>query len=219
MTTTILYPTPDQVQLVVRWSNQGPQALDPDNGTPDRIVRGRDKNKARVGNLARMRDLIFRLDLPFQYETMRAEILYRPVAGVDVRLLRQLVGSLRLHGYVYETGRMRLDCTAPLYAVTPLTGHQLHIVRMYASGMSTREIAHFFDVDTNRVSAAVRRAKSSLGIDCEGRDRLIAGVFQHGWLPTYREHQALLESELPPVGKPYRTVAGWDSLQAERPSA
>lgn len=205
--TTILYPTPDQVQLAVRWSNRGTRAIDPDNGT----ARGSIKNKARSNNLVRLRDLIFRLDLPFQYETMRAEVLHRPVAGVDERLLRQIVSSLRVHGYIYEAGPIRDGRTRPVYAAVPLTGYQLHILRLYCAGQTTKEIAQFFGVDVARINAAMRRAKEEQNITSHGLTQLTAHAFQTGWLPTYAEYGALMRSDTPPAGKPYRTVAGWVS--------
>lgn len=207
----ILYPTPDQVDLAVRWANQGPRALSPDNGT----ARGSNLNPARSHNMVKVRDLIFRLSLPFTYETMRTEILYRPVNQVDRRLIRQIILSLRMHGYVYSVPAPPSADLRQMWpgagvrqtwAAVPLTGHQLHVLRMYSEGMSTGEIAEFFGVDRNRPHKAMRSAAESLGLAGEWRGQIVGHAYRCGWLVTHAEHSRLMQADA--VGKPYRTVSG-----------
>lgn len=190
-----LYPTPDQVSLTVRWHRDGPRALDPDNGTR----HGELKNRARTNNLLRVRDLIFRLSLPFQYETMRAEILHRRMSSVDSRLLPQLVSTLRMYGYIHPSPDGH-------WSATPLTAYQLHLVRGLASGSSTTDMAVFFGQDVSCVNAVLRRARADHGLATT--PHLIGHAYASGWLPTFAEHAGLMRFGPAPEGKPYRIVSG-----------
>lgn len=195
--TRIFYPTPDQVSLAVRWANDGPSVLDPDNGTR----RGELKNRARTNNLIRVRDLIFRLHLPFRYETMRTEILHRPASSVDSRLCAQIAATLRVYGYIYRVPSGR-------WSVTPLTGHQLHLVRGISSGSTTTDLAQFFGQDIGRINTVLRRARANH--DLASNAHLVAHAYASGWMPSYAEHGELMRAKISPEGKPYRMVAGWE---------
>lgn len=189
----ILYPTPDQIALVCAWANTGPLAIDPSNGSAKRP----EKDFTRTQNLIRIRDLITRLDLPRSYETMRAEVLYRPVTGIDKRLLHQLLASLRLHGYIYRSG----VSGKPVWAPVPLTAHQIHVIRMMSAGCDSTEIAEFFGIKQPRVSEILRRARLAHGL--KNVPHLLAHCHRAGWLPTFREHATLMEAAVFPEGHPY----------------
>lgn len=189
----ILYPTQDQIALVCEWANTGPLAIDPGNGSSGRP----EKDFTRTQNLVRIRDLITRLDLPRAYETMRSEVLYRPVARIDKRLLHQFLASLRLHGYICRVG----VSGKPVWAPVPLTAHQLHVIRMLSAGCDSAEIAAFFGIKQQRVSDTLRRARLAHGL--KTATHLLSHCYRAGWLPTFREHAALMSAAVFPEGRPY----------------
>lgn len=195
--THIYYPTTEQLTLAVRWANRGAAVIEPENATGRR-----DHDRVKSENLIRIRDLIFRLELPWQYETMRREILYRSARSIDPRLIEQITATLRAYGYVFWL-------SPGVLSVTPLTAHQLRIVRMLAAGSTYADVASALGCDRGTLYKTLHRVRGEHG--ARTTEQLVAKVYAAGWLPTFAEHAALRRSAVHPEGKPFRRASALET--------
>lgn len=193
----IAYPTWGQTELVCSWANKGPNALDA--ATIEETSR----------NTLTLRDLIYRLDLPPEFDGMRSRMLprYEGVhASVGNRLRDQLLVTLRYHGYIYPTGPANPEHRRPYYARTPLTGYRLHLIRLLASGSELKDLAEIFGVARNTISTALIATREDFG--CATTTQLVAMAYGRKWLPTFDETLTLTRGDVQPKGKAYRVMSG-----------
>lgn len=168
------------------WANDGVQALDPGREASER------RNSYRDRSLRHLRELIRRLD--FQDNVTRPMMNATRLAGGDVSSLPEslkmtLLGSLRQYGYVYQDSHRD-------WQVTPLTGQQLHIMRLLADGWDTVDIAQTIATGRDNVNSCIRRAMEQEG--CNSRVQLMADCYRRGWLPDRREEQEIRSRRLWP---------------------
>lgn len=184
-TLQIRYPMLQQIDTVLLWRNEGAQALDP---YPDPGYSRR-RNTPRDRSLRRLRGLIERLG--FTDETARSlaestRLGGRHIGALPLSLLDTLEGSLRKYGYIYPA---QADQTVPVWDITPLTGQQLHIIRLLADGWSTMDIADSILANRDNVNACLRRAQEQTA--SSSRSQLVATVFRHNWMPSLQEERSL----------------------------
>lgn len=178
---TVLYPTASGIDLVLRWSDIGPVALDPPGAPGD---------NPRTASLLLLRRMVTRLEMPRKYEQMRKDVFGKDIGRIDDRLRMQMLIRLRLHGYVYRTGETWERSGKPEHAAVPLTGRKLHIVRMLARGLSGEEMQEeILTTSKTRVWENLYLARKTLGV---GNNReLVAAMYRREYLPTDRETEAL----------------------------
>lgn len=193
----IAYPTWVQTELVCSWANKGPNALDAET------VPGQSRNTLYL------RDLIYRLDLPPEFDGMRSRMRprYEGIhAAVGNRLLDQLLVTLRYHGYIYPTGPLNAEHGRPYFARTPLTGYRLHLLRLLASGSNQSDLAPVFGVQRQTISDALLSTREDFG--CSTTVQLVAMAYGRRWLPTFDETLSLTRGSVRPQGKAFRVMPG-----------
>jgi DNA-binding CsgD family transcriptional regulator len=166
-----LYPTPTQIQIPLVWSRHGPEAL-------DRRYEGR-----RAETRVYLNQLIRRLGLDPSYVALAGEVRRQPFGLLDPELLKALVTVLRLYGYI------RRDPDTDEWAPVPLTGTQLHAVRLYATGLTQGQIADTLHVNRSCVSARMLRIMRMTS--ARTVPQALMRVHDMGWLPDRVEREFL----------------------------
>lgn len=172
-----LYPTPAMIHLVCVWADEGTAGLErliSENAPARNSVR---TSPARDDLMEMMRDLVRRLDLPSEYERARQSVSGKPLNALNPALLHQLVATLRMHGYIFRT--------ATGWHTVPLTGRQLHVLRLLARGMTRPDVARVMGVSNQSLSEFLTRLRTSMG--CDTLDQALMAVVDRGWFPTHRE--------------------------------
>lgn len=188
-----LYPSPVQVTQFCVWRAAGGAAFFHPEG--DKEARRR----LRIDRMTAVRELIRRLDLPPAYEQMRVRALGRSpgnVQGTDFlsgpsgELEAELYRVLRLHGYVYRTGPVPDGRPYAPLAATPLTGRQLHVLRLISYGHTTNDIAGQLGMEAHSVRALLGHAREEQA--CQTTAQLVGCAYRNGWLPDHGEFRMLL---------------------------
>lgn len=195
MTQYTLYPRPMDVRRVLMWANEG-----------DDLFFG----YLRRDSMEAISACIQRLGLPPQYETLRRASLGsvgRPGRAPSQELLRGLLNNLRVHGYIYPAGPVPDGRSRPLYAPVPLTYHQTRILRLYAQGMVTEEIAAELACDTGTVRKVMSVARRNHRMVTTMQ--LVTHAYWANWFPGHRE-DAWLRDQPHPLGQ------GWISKDQPR---
>lgn len=169
-TTITKYPTKTQIALLCAWSLTGPAALDPEGQPPSR--------PATTRNMIQIKGMISRLRMPTPYEALRRSAL-KDVRGIDDRLKEALYVRCRLSGLVTQ------GATAPV----PLTGLQLHVLRLAADGMPTVKISLETGLRQGTIREVLYRARESYG--CASTAQLTATAYREGWFPCVGEARVL----------------------------
>lgn len=197
MTHRIAYPTWAQTDLICTWANKGPNALDA-------------PTSKKAGDISlTLRDLIYRLELPAEFDGMRTRMRPRyegTHAAVGNRLRDQLLVTLRYYGYIYPTGPVNESHGRPYFARTPLTGYRLHLVRLLASGSNQSDLGQIFGVQKESISDALQSTREDFG--CSTTVQLVGMAYARRWLPTFDESLALSRGSVRPQGKAFRVMDG-----------
>lgn len=170
-TTITKYPTKTQIALLCSWGQLGPAALDPVGQPPSK--------PATTRNLIQVKGLISRLGMPAPYEGLRRAAL-GDVHGIDGRLWDALYTRCRL------AGRVLSAATAPV----PLTGLQLHVLRLTADGMTTVRISLETGLRQGTIREVLYRARESYG--CASTTQLASTAYREGWFPGVGEARSLM---------------------------
>ena len=176
-----LYPTPAQTEIPLVWSAYGADAL-------DHHYEGR-----RAETRVHLHELVRRLGLGPGYTAMSRHVARRRLAVLDPELLKALVTVLRYHGYIHR------DPGTDHWRATPLTGVQLHAVRLYASGLDQGQIAATLRV--NRSSVSARMIRIMRATDSRTVPQALIRVYDLGWLPDRDERDLLARRKV--GGFPY----------------
>ena len=164
------YPTRTHLALLCAWTRFGPVALDPVGQAP--------RHPATTRNMIHIKEMISRLGMPAPYEQLRRSAL-GDVQNIDDRLRQSLYARCRLTGAVLEHAQEPV----------PLTGLQMHVLRLSAEGRSTVEIC----VETNLRQGTVRevmyRTRHAHG--CTNTAQLVATAYREGWFPSRTEIREL----------------------------
>lgn len=192
---TYRYPRRVSIEAFLRWANEGGQVWS-------------DQTYRRSVLHPSVRDLIVRLEMPGRFEEMRLEAAGQTHGrGRGLRyggpprdeLLNGILDNLRAHGYVFPLGPIPADRSRPLYGLTPLTGRQLHIIRMYSWGMLTADIAGELGMETSNVRERMARARTETGTRTTGQ--LLCCCYRNNWLPGHLEYRTLLSTGI--LGRGY----------------
>lgn len=173
--TKITYPRPADTGLVARWINEG-----------DDVFLSADR-RYRNYALEAVRETVLRLDLPPVYEKMRLEIVgqgngnirgARFGEGPRPELLAEIRRVLRLNGYLYFTWK-------GWASAVPLTGRQLHVIRLMCQGWTTEDIALEVGINAANIRERMRHVRNQLS--CASNVQLISVLYRKQWLPDDRE--------------------------------
>lgn len=173
------------IRAFLRWVNEGDAVWE------DAVYR-------RRVLLPALREMIVRLELAPEYDRMRREAMAKTGQGHGDRygqapresLLVGILSNLRVHGYVYPVGPVPDGRSRPMFERTPLTGRQLHMVRMYAWGATTLEISKELHLYTAGVRERMVEARRETGTSTV--TQLVACCYRNDWFPGHAEYQALL---------------------------
>lgn len=163
----MLYASPEQLDMLVKWSRSGAGQFDPDpmNRT----------NYARRAFLNGMARLIRLWDLGKEYEELRYEISRRNLKDMSEALRLELVRQARLRCLVTPLGQERV----------PLFGMQLEIMVRISWGSTLIESADLMGVGMRSVSNALWRARKQTGTLTT--HELLSCAYRNLWLPTASE--------------------------------
>jgi DNA-binding CsgD family transcriptional regulator len=175
--TTFQYPTPAQIRVVLRWNQRGVRSLAP--GQPGTAHH----TNARTKSLNHLHELMTRLQMHRDFFRMLDQVHRRDIGQLPEALLTEILLYLRIHGYV---ARSTPDQGL---APVPLTGRQLHVIRLLAVGNSLQEVAAELGTDGRSLQGVVARAREEHG--CYTTAHLIACCYRNGWLPTHEELRRL----------------------------
>lgn len=183
-----LYPTEAQIDIAVKWCNEGPGSLDP--GT---VVGGvRIPSPHRPRSLSTLGELLRRMDLHDDFDWLRRKAFKKDLAlHLDDRILSAVLRSLRYHGYVYRVGPVPEGARRPMHFRTPMTGRELHIVRLLARGRGSANIGDALGMSPNSVAQRLYDIRSRFGVGTT--PQLVAMAYENEWLPT-RVERARLDS-------------------------
>lgn len=180
--TRISYPRPTDVGVVVRWLNEGEDVfLSPNVRYREHAFQG-------------IKEVIARLDLPEKYEAMRVEALGngngnsrgpRYGQGPSEQLRDELRRVLRLHSYLYAV-------PSGWSVMVPMTGRQLHILRLTCSGWTTEEISQEIGNNPANVRERLRHMRDQFS--CTTTAGLISMAYRKRWLPDQYEMDDLVLS-------------------------
>lgn len=180
------YPRPMDIEVFIRWYNGG-----------DSLFLGAERKQT----LQSMKDLVERMGLPPEYESMRLEVVgasresvkgIRFGYGPSKQFRREVADAMRLCGYVYYVAP-----GAPLMSRVPLMPHQIHFLRLLTRGHSTREIAEIFLTGRENIRWRQTGLRRSVGAATTGH--AIALAYQRRWLPVHEEERQLSHRGAPMV--------------------
>lgn len=169
----ITYPRHSDIRSAITWANMGDAAFQQPHPQRRYLLEG-------------LRHLIHRLDMAPRYDAMRLDALSAGGGGIrgsragqaPVPELRAvLLATLRLYGYVYQSGEH--------WYTVPLTGRQLHILRGVVRGDSRESIARELEIGTHTVTHVL--SYTGIAHGCSGVVELVAYIYRCGWLPTDAE--------------------------------
>lgn len=182
---TLLYPTEVQVDLVVKWCNEGPQALDP----ASLIAGNRVSSPQRARSLQTLGELLRRMDLHDDLDWLRRKVFKKDMSQLDDRILSAMLRALRYHGYVYRVGPAPEGRTRPNHYRTPMTGRELHIVRLLAQGHTGVSTETILGMTANTFRKRLYDIRNRVGATTT--THLIATAYENEWIPTRIERDWL----------------------------
>lgn len=180
MNRRIIYPTPDQLSVLCRWVNDGPESL------YGEIRRANGQDMTRTHNMRKLSDLVERIALPDGVERLLEPVRRRPLVNLDPVLKEHMVSVCRFYGYVYwPAPGDRLD-------VTPLSGGELHVLRLMASGVGAEDAAEKICTSVQQVRKRLRRGM--IHAQAHSTMHLMAVAYRSGWLPMPYELKAITDT-------------------------
>ena len=180
------YPRPMDLEVFVRWYNGG-----------DSLFLGAERKQT----LQSMKDLVERMGLPPEYESMRLEVVgasresvkgIRFGYGPSKQFRREVADAMRLCGYVYYVAP-----GAPLMSRVPLMPHQIHLLRLLTRGHSTRECGELLQRTPDSIRDSLVTLRRGVGAATTGH--AIALAYQRRWLPVHEEERQLSHRGAPMV--------------------
>ena len=194
-----LYPTPVQIDMVCTWANDGTAGLQ--QFMEDRWNSpGVRPDRPRTELMSVIKDLIERLGLPREYENLRQRVYQQPLHALNPGLLHQFVATLRMSGYIH-----RSDTRG--WVRTPLTGRQLHTLRLLHGGMTRPDTARVLGNEGEATMGEyLTKLRSDMG--CDTLDQALMAALDRGWLPTHRERARMRTAQAhhKPKGYPHAVV-------------
>lgn len=175
----ITYPRHSDIRSVIIWASLGDAAFQQPYPERRHLLEG-------------LKNLIYRLDMAPRYDAMRRDSLSAGGGGfrgsragqAPVPELRSvLLATLRVHGYVYQSGDH--------WHTVPLTGRQLHILRGVVRGESRESIARELGIGTPTVTHVL--SYTGIAHGCSGVVELVSYIYRSGWFPTDAEVVRLWE--------------------------
>lgn len=205
----LLYPTEAQISVVVKWCNEGAQALDPAS-----VIAGvRIPSPQRARSLQTLGELLRRLDLHDELDWLRRKAFKKDLSlHLDEAILSAALRSLRYHGYVYRVGPVPEGRTRPNHYRTPMTGRELHILRLLAQGHTGVDVGDALGMGPNSIRQRLYDIRMRFGAVTTAH--LVATAYENEWIPTRIERDRLDRLSGGPV-----TWPGYISLELEETEA
>lgn len=173
-----LYPTPAQIAIVCVWANEGVAGLIR-LMEERKLTAGTRPDRARTEVMDSLKDLIARLGLPYEYERLRQRVYQQPLTRLNPGLLHQFTATLRMGGYIHR------DTEGTQWVPTPLTGRQIHTLRLLACGMTRPDTARVLGVTVPSLGEYLTKLRDDMG--CDTLEQALMAAHDRSWLPSHRE--------------------------------